>query len=158
MYQAQYMQKDIKNGHELNEEKKSKSHHSGLGKHWFLKNYKQIFNLGYIPFNGTKRPIPRYFEKLGHKHWCHYNDKSVFLHHENGRRLYSPFKENEADPALAELYSQYIEKKKSYIKEKEVNWQITVENHMSSGEEPDFWKSLKNQKYDLKNKNQQEKF
>ena len=72
------MQKDIKNGNCTNK-KKSKSNHSGIGRAFFLKNYDQILRLGFIPFNGKKTPLPRYFERLAHKHYCHFYDKGAFF-------------------------------------------------------------------------------
>lgn len=56
MYQAQYIQKDLKNGNESNS-KKSKSQHSGIGRDYFLLHYKQILLLGFIPFAGKKFPF-----------------------------------------------------------------------------------------------------
>jgi len=58
MYQAQYTQKDIKNGNN-DSTKKAQSKHSGLGKPYFYSNYKQIMNLGFIPFGGKHVPLPR---------------------------------------------------------------------------------------------------
>lgn len=67
MYQSLYLDKDLKNGH-ANSDKKSVSWHSGIGTRYFLKNYKQIFLLGYIPDGERKQKIPRKFLKIAQKH------------------------------------------------------------------------------------------
>ena len=91
MYQAQYTQKDIKNGN-AGSTKKAKSNHSGLGKPFFEKNYSQLLRLGYLPYAGEKVSLPRYFEKLAHKHYCHFFDRSYFFDTDERKRVYTPFK------------------------------------------------------------------
>lgn len=156
MYQAQYMQKDIKNGN--TNERKSKSNHSGLGKEYFLSNYEQILRLGHIPFNGQSVPIPRYFLKIAHKHWAHFNDQSYFHDLCDRKRVYTSFTRNEQDPLLSSYYSDYRDQRKQKLDLKEQRWKITVENSNAAGIEPDFVQALKNNLYDLKNKTTQENF
>nr|QJB20963.1 MAG: replication initiator protein [Microvirus sp.] len=160
MYQAQYMEKDIKNNY-CTSKKKSKSNHSGLGKDFFFKNYKQILELGYVPFDGKKLPIPRYFEKLAKKHYCHFYDKGEFFDSPiTGRkRQFRPFtKEEQPDITLANLYSFYKATKEEKIKELEEQWQDIVEKHLTTNQIPDFIKSAENIKHDFLNKNQKSKF
>ena len=106
MYQAQYMEKDIINGNS-NNKKKSHSKHSGIGKKFFLQNYKQILELGFIPFEGKKVPLPRYFEKLAHKHWAHFYDQSFFFDNDYRKKRYSPFKLGEQNKEIADLFISY---------------------------------------------------
>ena len=157
LYQAQYMQKDIKNGN-VATPRASKSNHSGIGKSYFLRHYEQILSLGYVPFNGRKCPIPRYFEKLAHKHWCHFNDQSYFHELIDRKRVYSPFQPGEPNKRISDLFDRYIVEKKERIEEKETEWRGTVEEHIRTGVQPEFVRSLKNKSYDMKNKNQKEKF
>jgi hypothetical protein len=165
LYQAQYTQKDFKNGNTQNE-KKSKSNHSGIGKNYFEKNYGQILRLGYIPFGGKKNSVPRYFERIAHKHWCHFNDPSAFFDiagcapgSVERRRLYTPFKNGEENSEIAQLFVSYIQNKKSQIVEREEGWKKNiVDPYFKTGEDPEFMQSLKNAYYDLKNKNYQERF
>ena len=107
LYQAQYTQKDIKNGN-TNNDRKAKSNHSGIGRGFFLRNYRQILSLGYIPFGKTKMPIPRYFEKLAHKHWCHFNDQTAFFDQSYRKRIYTPFKTGQENKQIADLYAYYL--------------------------------------------------
>lgn len=157
MYQAQYMQKDYKNGN-YNDDYKARSQHSGIGKSYFLKNYRQILRLGYIPFAGSRRPIPRYYRKIAHKHWCHYYDRSAFVDLIDRKRLYTRFNDGEANRDLADEYAAYIERRVDFIDKLEGDWEILRDDHLVTGEEPDFVGSLRNSYYDLKNKNTEEKF
>ena len=158
LYQAQYMEKDYKNGNQTNE-RKSKSNHQGLGKPYFMKHYKQVLELGYVPFNGHKRPIPRYFEKLAHKHWAWHNDRSYFVDCIGRKKIYTPFHtDTDSSEEIANLFEIYIKKKGERIEEKEKEWQNLVEKTVLLGETPEFEKALKNNSYNLKNKQYKERF
>lgn len=157
MYQSQYMEKDFKNGHN-NTSKKSHSKHSGIGKPYFLKHYEQILTLGYIPFDGKKIPIPRYFQKLAHKHYCHYYQKDAFFDNQFRKALHRPFKIGEENIHIANLYKGFTKLKQFRIMEMEENWSQVMEKHLQDKEDPEFLKSAKNVFYDLKNKNNKERF
>lgn len=158
LYQAQYTQKDFKNGNTQNK-KKSKSNHSGIGKPYFEKHYAQLLTLGAVPFGSRFAPLPRYFEKLAHRHWCHFHEPSAFYDIPGRKRIYSPFKEGSANERISNLYAQYIKNKKQRIALKEEKWKNEIiQPYLENGVDPDFMKSLKNSYYDLKNKQTQEKF
>lgn len=157
MYQAQYCEKDFKNGNRKTE-KQSHSKHSGIGKPYFLKHYKQILTLGYIPINGKKLPLPRSFARIAHKHWCHFYDQSYFHDTIARKAWYRPFKNNDANKEMADLFAQYQEIKAEKIKELEENWSQVINEYLSSNREPDFIKSGSNSLYDLQNKNKLERF
>lgn len=159
LYQAQYTQKDIKNGN-TNNSKKSKSNHSGIGKPYFLKNFKQILSLGYIPFDGKKMPVPRYFEKIAHKHYCHYYDHSAFHDLPYRKKLYTPFKQGDEKKEIADLYLYYKEQKQIHIKEMEENWDEEMLIHTETKNKPDFVLSGENAIYEFKKRNEtsQEEF
>lgn len=156
MYQAQYTQKDFKNGNVTNE-KKSHSKHSGLGKPYFLKHFKQILTLGYVPFNGRKMPVPRYYQRLAHKHWSHFNEPSNFYDTVSRKRLYTPFKIGEENKEIADLYEHYKNMKQEKVKELEIEWNELITQYTSKYEF-DFQKSESNVLYDLSNKNKLERF
>lgn len=157
MYTAQYTQKDIKNGN-AGTDSQALSKHSGIGKEYFLKYYSQIMKLGYVPFDSKKMKVPRYFEKLAHKHWCHYYDRSYFYDLIDRKKRYGFFKPGEANKEIAELYPIYQERKKEFIKEKEALWKETMKKHLETGKQPDFARSGENQLYDLKRKISKEIF
>lgn len=157
MYQSQYMEKDFKH-YNSQSAKKSHSKHSGLGRPYFEKHYKQLLTLGYVPFNGKKIPLPRYFERLGHKHYCHFHDPKRFREYDNRKRLYTPFKDGEANVEISELYRAYIAQKQERIKVQAEEWDGVISQFLQTGEDPDFIKSLNNNLYDLRNKNAQENF
>lgn len=152
LYQAQYTQKDIKNGN-TNNEKKAKSNHSGIGKKYFLTHWKQILTLGYIPFGTQKMPVPRYFERLAHKHFCHYYDQSAFFDNNERKAIHRPFKNGEQNLELANLYIKYIEQKQLRIKEMQTEWEETLNQHFNTKLDPDFVVSGQNYLHDLNNKN-----
>lgn len=160
MYQAQYTQKDIKNGN-TNNTHKAKSNHSGIGRNYFNRHYKQILSLGYIPFDNQKMPLPRYFEKLAHKHYCHYYDQSAFFDTNERKKIHRPFKQN--DPTnfpireIADLFISYKEKKQQHIQEQAELYEEVIDTHLKTLEKPDFVKSGINALYDLKNKNNSQK-
>lgn len=152
MYQSQYCEKDFRNGNITNG-KRSKSNHSGIGRAYFLKNYKQILRLGYIPVNGGKLPVPRYFEKLAHKHYSHFYHKSNFFDKTDGpKALYRPFKNGEANKELADLYVLYMDMKDSKILDLQKEWDGVISQYLTTGRDPDFIKSASNAKKDLKTK------
>lgn len=132
MYQSQYMEKDFRHGYVTDKKsihiKKSHSKHSGIGKNYFLKHYKQILKLGYIPVSGKKMPIPRYFEKLAEK-------MAVQGHSE-----------------FNELLQAYKLNKSKKIEEMEKEWDEVISQHLTTNRDPDFLLSLQNTAHDLKNK------
>ena len=161
MYQAQYTQKDIKNGND-GSTKKAKSNHSGLGKPYFYAFFKQCLSLGFIPFRGEEMPLPRYFEKIAHKHWCHFYDTSAFFKTLDRKALYRVFKQDGSlyqspNKEMADLYVVYLTKKEERIKERKADWEKFV-NEYDLKVVPDFVKSGENAVYDLKNKLQHERF
>lgn len=158
MYQAQYMEKDFRNGNITNSFK-SASRHSGLGKPYFLKHYSQILRLGYIPFSGRKLPIPRYFQKIAHKHWCHFNETSAFFDIPKQRKaLYRPFKIGEENLQISQLYSEYKNMKQERILELEKEFEETILSYLGTKTVPSFVQSGLNAEYDLKNKLTHERF
>lgn len=157
MYQAQYTQKDLKNGNTQNE-KKAHSKHSGIGKPYFLKHYQQILKLGYIPFNGKKIPIPRYFQKIAHKHYSHFYETDNFFDLPHRKKLYSPFSSEIPNKDLADHYINYKESKNLYIEQLETEWENIMFDHLNKNEDPDFIKSAKNYIYDLNNKQNNKEF
>lgn len=159
MYQAQYTQKDIKNGNTHNA-KKSKSNHSGIGKNYFLQNYRQILSLGFIPFNGSKIPVPRYFQKLAHKHYSHYYAAENFCDYPHRKRLYSPLKPGTQNAEIANLYKSFRSLQEIQIEQRALEWEATVKDLLEHPEKkPDFYVAAQNYLYDQRNKgNNNEKF
>lgn len=152
MYQSQYVEKDLINGNRTNS-KKSHSKHSGLGRPWFLRNYKQIMQLGYIPIGGRKVPLPRYFQKLAHKHFCHYYERSAFFDLKDRKKLYRPFKPGQENKEIADLYISYKHQKELLVKEFEKEWDAILTPLISNRNlQTDFQKSGANLLHDLKNK------
>lgn len=152
MYQAQYTQKDFKHGN-VNNKKKAKSNHSGIGRDYFLKHYEQILQLGYVPFGGQKISIPRYFLKLAHKHWAHFNNPDLFRDFPYRKRVYTPFKALEA-PSLrmSTLYAQFIASRNEHIEQIAKEWEEQVKLNMNSDTKPDFVVAAENYLYDLRNR------
>ena len=157
MYQAQYMDKDLRNGTVQNE-KKSHSKHSGIGFPYFLQHYAQTLRLGYIPVDGGKLPLPRSFQKIAHKHYCHYYEQSAFHDLPWRKALYRPFKKTAPIRELADLYIEYKKIKEEKIKQLEDEWNVFISQHVKDRSEPDFAKSGSNALYDLQNKKQLERF
>lgn len=152
MYQSQYVQKDIKNNNR-NSLRQSHSKHSGLGRSWFLKNYKQVLTLGYIPIGGRKVPLPRYFQKLAHKHYCHFYEQSAFFHLQHRNRLYTAFKPGQENREIAELFIAFKSQKEKLVLEHEQEWQSILASYSEDRTaQTDFQKSGSNMLYDLKNK------
>lgn len=157
MYTAQYLEKDFKNGN-VTSKKKSHSKHSGLGKQYFLKHYDQILRLGYIPFSGYKLPIPRYFQKLAHKHWCHFNEPSAFFDTPYRKKLYTPFKLGQENVNIAQLFTEYKSIKKEKIDELEKEFDEVIAQYVARRTVPQFVGSGSNYEYDFKKKTTQERF
>lgn len=157
MYQAQYTQKDFKNNN-VTSIRKSHSKHAGIGRPYFLKHYPQLLKLGYIPVNGKRLPLPRYFEKLAHKHYSHFYDAKNFYDTKERKALYRPFKQNEANKEIADLYILFKTIKEEKITQLAKEWEDFIEKDKSTNEKPEFVKSHENALYDLKNKNNIEPF
>jgi len=138
--------------------KKSKSNHSGLAKKYFLAHYGQILSLGYVPINGQKLPVPRYFEKLARKHWCHFYAPGAFKDTHQRKKLYNPFKKNEQNKDIADKYILFKNIKDEKLLELQKQWDDVISHHLTTNETPDFILSGKNALYDLKNKLSQQKF
>jgi hypothetical protein len=155
LYQAQYTQKDIKNN--ATDSRKSTSRHTGLGRNYFLKNYKQIFELGYLPFGGTKAAIPRYFLKIAHKHYAHFYDRSYFYQSTCLKTRYSHLCAS-ANKEIADLYKNYLEKQKEFVHDKRQEWESQLGQLIYKNKKSDFVKSGENALYDLKNKLNREIF
>lgn len=157
MYQAQYLEKDIKNGH-AGSTKSSHSKHSGIGKTFFFKNYKQILRLGFIPFGTQKMPIPRYFQRLAEKHYAHFYDKRAFFDTPDRKARFRIFKENPEKPEtipnreIADLYLIFKESKQTIIEEHASNFKEVLQKWQATKEDPEFLKSGNNVLYDLNNK------
>lgn len=157
MYQSQYMDKDFKNGN-TNNEKKSHSKHSGIGKGYFFKHYNQLLSLGYIPFNGKKVPLPRYFEKLAHKHYSHFYAPENFFDLPHRKKIHRPFKLGEENKEIADQYKNYQILKQEKIKDLEIEWDLTIEKYLFTKQKPDFLISAENYLYDKKQQNKKEQF
>lgn len=147
LYQAQYMEKDLKNGNYSNN-KKSNSKHSGLGKPYFLKHYDQLLTLGFVPFGKKKCPIPRYFEKLGHKHYSYFFAPENFFDLPHRKALYRPFKNTDPDLQIALKFKTYMELKKTKVDQMITEWDEFIST-LKYETEVDFIKSLNNNLYDL---------
>lgn len=157
MYTAQYIEKDLKNGNRQNS-KKSHSKHQGIGRPYFERNYRQILMLGYVPIGGKKLPIPRYFQKLAHKHYAHFYEKDLFFDNQFRKKRYSPFKIGEENKDIADLFSQYELRKKERLQDLESEWNLFIQEHLTDKSTPDFIKSEQNTIYDLKHKQLGDKF
>lgn len=157
MYQSQYVEKDFKNGYVTNS-KKSHSKHAGIGKPYFLKHYKQILTLGYVPVNGRKLPIPRYFIKLAHKHYSHFYQYENFFDTKTRKALYKPFKSDQANRSIADLYVHYSQQKEHKIIELSQEWDQFIQDHLTNNTEPDFIKSKQNAHHDLNKFNKKQNF
>lgn len=151
MYQAQYTQKDLKNGNQ-NNSKKAHSKHSGIGKGYFLKHHNQILRLGYVPFGNKKIPIPRYFQKLAHKHYCHFYEKSAFFDTQDRKKLYNLFKESEANKQIADNYIIFKNLKQAKEDKNWLEWQQEIQEHIWNNKKPNFTIAAENYLYDLNNK------
>lgn len=151
MYQAQYSQKDVKYGNS-NNEKKAHSKHAGIGRDYFLAHYSQILRLGYVPFGQQQAPIPRYFEKLAHKHYSHYYAQENFFDTKDRKALYRPFKKEQPNKEIADLYSAYlITKEQKTIKLSE-EFNAEIEPHIFTKTKTQFQQSAENYLHDLKQK------
>lgn len=158
MYQAQYMDKDFKNGHSITSKKRAHSKHSGLGGPYFKRHFSQILSLGYVPFGPRKLPVPRYFQKLAQKHWCHFNEPSAFHDTPDRKRKFRPFKLGEANEVISQLYEQYRNMKEERIMDLELQFEETILSYMGSKLVPEFEQSGANFIHDQKRKIIQERF
>lgn len=156
MYQAQYVQKDVKNGN-LKSIRKSHSKHAGIGKPFFLKHYRQILMNGFVPFSGKKVPLPRYFDKLAHKHYAHFFEPSLFFDNSERKARYRPFKNGEESREIALLYSEYLKVRDARIAEFSSQWEEVLERYVD-GIKPDFIQAGKNWLHDLQNRNYLQEF
>lgn len=148
LYQAQYTQKDFKYGN-LTNGKRSNSKHSGIGKNYFLQHFKQILSLGYIPFAGKKVPIPRYYQKLAHKHWCHFHQPTAFLDGVERKKLYSRLKPGTENRELSDSWELFKSIKQDYLKELEKNWEQVISSYLTTNQNPSFILANDNALYDL---------
>lgn len=117
-----------------------------------MANYKQILMLGYIPMGGRKVPLPRYFEKLAHKHYCHYYDPRAFFDVRERKALYRPFKKEEPNKEIADLFVDYKRRKEELVLTFEKEWNDILSTYLVDKKDPDFVKAGSNILYDLKNK------
>ena len=158
MYQAQYTQKDFKNGNS-NNSKKSHSKHSGIGRDYFLRHYSQILRLGFVPFAGRKAPIPRYFLKLADKHRSHFYEPDRFFDLPYRKAVHRPFKgSDKPNKEIADLYNQFLEQRQERIAEISAEWDLYVSQNLFSSAIPAFRQAGENALYDLKNKPKKENF
>lgn len=151
LYQAQYMQKDFKNGNS-NNERKALSKHNGIGREYFLQHYPQLLRLGFVPFGNEKRPIPRYFLKLAHKHWAHFYDPSFFFSTTTTKKRYSPFTKEKPDKYLADLYAEFSKRRELDILDLSKKWDDEIQEYLFNNDKTPFRKSGENFIYDLNNK------
>lgn len=159
MYQSQYMEKDFRNRNETSEKYKSHSKHSGIGKPYFYANYSQILKLGYIPFGGKKMPLPRYFEKIAKRHHAHYYEPGLFYPTRDRKATFRPFgPKDKPIREIADLYVHFRSLKDSHIRELEKKWDEVILQYLTTKDKPDFIKSAENTLYDLRNKQQHERF
>lgn len=166
MYQAQYTQKDIKNGN-TNNLQKAKSNHSGIGRPYFLKHYKQLLNLGFIPVSNTRIGLPRYFQRLAHKHYSHFFERINFIDTDERKALYRPFWKTSGSYSrlvrewpnydIALSFIEYRNNKQKHVEEISNEWFEYI-SKLDLDDTPDFVKSNKNALHDLNNNNQQERF
>lgn len=156
MYQAQYTQKDFQYSH-AGTSRKSHSKHSGIGRAYFLAHYDQILRLGYVPFNGRKAPVPRYFLKLAHRHWCHFHDLSAFA---VTRERREPLYRRLPDPSreIADLFDFYKNQKKEVIEKIASDWDDFIQQDLFNKSPTDFQISGENAMYDLKNRIEKKEF
>lgn len=157
MYQAQYTQKDLKNGNN-NNKKKAHSKHSGIGRDYFLKHYRQILTLGYIPFGNRKAPVPRYFQKIAHKHYSHFYCPSNFFDTPDRKRLYTPFRKGEQNKDIADLFITFRTIKEEFVCNISEEWDNFISQNLFKTELADFQKSAANYLYDFNNKQNLKEF
>lgn len=103
-------------------------------------------------------PLPRYFEKIAHKHYCHFYDTSYFFDTPERKKYYTPFKSGLENKEIADLYHQYTLNKQKLLLDTIQEWETFIMDQWNSEIEPDFKKSGDNALYDLKNRNNTENF
>jgi len=96
--------------------------------------------------------LPRYFQKIAHKHYCHYYDKAAFFDLKERKRSYTPFKPGEENQEIANLYVNYKHQKELLVKEFEKAWNDILDVYIKEDSPTDFQKSGSNMLYDLKHK------
>lgn len=151
MYTSLYIEKDLKNGNTKNS-KRSHSKHSGIGREYFYAHYSNLLRLGWVPINGYKLPLPRYFQKLAHKHYAHYYEPRLFIGEGKKKARYTPFKPGVANREIADLFVQYSLNKQERIYELEQQWSEFIQDHLTNKTKPDFILSAENALYDLNKK------
>lgn len=157
MYQAQYMEKDVRNNNQ-SLGRRSHSKHSGIGKSFFLKNYRQVLQLGYIPFNGKKMPVPRYFQRLAEKHYSHFYEPAAFFDTPSRKAKFRPFKREEPNKEIADLYLNFKETKQTLVEELETSFTEVLNLWRETKADPEFVKSGSNVLYDHNNRKVKERF
>lgn len=157
MYQAQYVEKDLKNGNSQNS-RKSHSKHSGIGRPYFELHFRDILRNGFIPIGGKKLPVPRSFQRIAHKHYCHYFEPSAFHDNSERKALYRPFVKKQPNREIAELFKGYRSMKAERVLELEREWDEFISLHLTEKTEPDFMKAASNTIYDLTKKQMGDKF
>lgn len=157
MYQAQYMEKDLRNGFR-NSKRQSHSKHSGIGRDYFLLHYRQILSLAYIPHAGIQIPIPRYFYKLAEKHWAHFFEPTLFFDNKERKAKFRPFKTGLENRDIAEHFIKYKEQRKIKIEEMIETWDDFIKENAFSKDIPDFRQAAENYLHDLNTKNKKEEF
>lgn len=159
LYQAQYTQKDVKNGNLLSS-KQAHSKHSGIGRDYFLQHYDQILRNGFVPHDGRKFPVPRYFVRIAHKHYSHFFATENFFDTPDRKRLYVPFnfRNNWPNIQIANLYQGFIAQRQKQVDDLILDWDDFINEHAFSKETPDFRKAAENYLYDLDNKKAKDAF
>jgi len=102
--------------------------------------------------------LPRYFQKLAHKHYAHFYDPDCFFDFPHRKRLYRPFKLGEENQQIADLFIQYTSLKDEFIRQLTKEWEDFIELDLFTDSVADFMISHENYIYDLKNKETQETF
>lgn len=151
LYQAQYAQKDAKNGNTHNAYT-SHSKHSGIGKPYFLRHFDQILTLGYIPFSGRKVPIPRSYLRIAHRHYSHFFEPDNFFDTLSRKAIHRPLKTGDENRLMAEKFKRFLTDRQEYIKTLEDDWDKVLRAHLTTGDKPEFLLSAENALYDLNNR------
>lgn len=97
-------------------------------------------------------PLPRYFEKLAHKHYSHFYATQNFHDFKERKALYRPFKEGEENREIADLFAKYKILKEQKIEELTKEWEEFVAKQIEEETIPDFVQSGANALHDLKNR------
>lgn len=150
MYQAQYTQKDFQYSH-AGTSRRSHSKHSGIARPYFERHYEQILRLGFVPFGGKKAPVPRYFLKLAHRHWCHFHDLTAFEVTKTRKEpLYRPL--DNPSRHVSDCFDFYTSLRKEFIAELAFDWDQFIQQNLFSTAEAEFQLAGENAMHDLKNR------